>query len=363
MRGSGFMNIITESEMIDLLNDYLDSSSLKPMIVGGIIGTDLFQYAIDAATSYTKFEKVLVVEGIQDFIGLHEKIAYGNHRFYAELFENRLVMVPRDKTSLESFFLKDPVEKVPTINTAIHANVMIINDAHVIPENYLKQLIYGHRTKVICIVDPFDIGGEPYANVPTIVDTLHKLPNLMIRARGVYNIDSRAMDKTVSSILDKAKVQPRSVGRIDENQYITNDDNLIKLVHDRQREQPFKKHQKLMIRDKYIIHSVVKDDSLIRHDFPLTEHSMITIAQTGVNMLYLRMRVWSSKAYIYAKPTYDKIGTAGNIHVDPANVLSVHDAHYHRYKHAIYVPNGVASLTRRECYALLKSTTHLTIAE
>ena len=364
MRGSGFMNVITESNMIDLLNDYFDSECIKPIVVGGIVGTNIFQFALDAATSYTEFERILIVEGIQDVIGLHADIMYGNHKFYGELFDNRLINVPRDKSSLENFFsVADPIRHVPVLKPNIRANVMIINDAHMIPKEYLDQILTGCRIKVVCIVDPFDINGEGYSNVPTVVDTLHKLPNLMIRARGVYGVESRALDKSTSSILDKVHLTQRSIGKQDENQYISTDEKLIKLVQNRQRENPFKKHQKLIVRDKHIIHSAIKDESLIKHDFPLTERSMLTITQAGNNMLYLKMRVFSSKAYVYAKPTYSMTGNSGNIHVDPANILSLEDACHHRYKHAVYTPGSISALDKRECYALLKCTNHLTIVE
>lgn len=349
--------------MIELLNDYFDSQSTKPMIVGGIIGTNLFQYAIDAATSYTSFEKVLIIEGVQDFIGMHVNIPYHNHRFYAELFENRLIMMPRTMDSLESFFTKDLTQKIPVLTRRINTDVVIINDAHLIPEIYLNQLLNDYQSKIVCIVDPFDIGGENYGTVPTVIDTLHKLPNLMVRARGVFGIESRAIDKKVSSILDKKHVTPRSLGKLDENQYVTNDKDILNMVQNKQRNTPFKKNQKLIVRDKHIIHSMVPNELNTGHEFLMTDKTMLQITQTGVNMLYMQMRVFSSKHLVYALPTYQSTGTSGNIHVDPANILCIDDMRYHRFKNILYYPGNAPSLTKRECYALLKCTNHLTIAE
>lgn len=358
------MRVLAESDMMELVRDYLWSDSIRPLTVGGIVGTQIFQHVIDAVMEYTTYDKIRIIEGIQDIIGLHKEIPLNNHNFYAELFVNDLITVPRDTSTIEGFLKKDDgIRYKPILKTIFKADVIIINDTQMIPSWYLNPILENSHTKIICIVDPLDMYSESYFDVPTIIDTLHKLPALMIQARSLYGIESRAIEKKVFSVLDKQKISKRSIGRLDDAQYVTNDIKLFDEVQQKQIDQKFKKNQKLMVlADTHVIRSIIVNETPVQHEPALTRFSMVQIDQASDSMLYYRMRVYSSRSYIYGRPTYNAESNEGNMHVIPANILTPMLAGYHRYKHIIYVPSSKA-LTKRQAYTMLKSTNRLTIAE
>jgi hypothetical protein len=55
--------------MLDYLDDFVDGD-VKETLVGGIAGTEINKFAIEAATKHHDFKKVLVIEGCQDYIGI-----------------------------------------------------------------------------------------------------------------------------------------------------------------------------------------------------------------------------------------------------------------------------------------------------
>ena len=61
--------LIEISEMLDYLDDFVDGD-VKETLVGGIAGTEINRFAIEAATKHHDFKKVLVIEGCQDYIGI-----------------------------------------------------------------------------------------------------------------------------------------------------------------------------------------------------------------------------------------------------------------------------------------------------
>jgi hypothetical protein len=104
-----------------------------------------------------------------------------------------------------------------------------VNHAELIPRDYLNALRKTFAGRILFIVDPLDANGIYYNGIPTIVDSLTKQSPLIALARSLYNIDTRAVDRKVKGSFKEIKVSKRSVGKIDINQYITNDDLILSL--------------------------------------------------------------------------------------------------------------------------------------
>lgn len=343
-----------------MIHGYLDSNTTKPLFVGGIAGVGVFSHVLTESLMHIPFEKMLIVEAIQDIIGLHDDIIINNHYFYPELFDNEMYTSLPDYSSLEGFLKRgDHIGYYPKLRTSFHADLIIINDTHLIPDRYLTQILNNSLTKIICIVDPFDIHGERYCNIPTVIDTLHKVSYLTSLARNVYDIETRAIDKNIASDYKQGKVSKRSFGKSSMDvQYTTNDEALLKFANDRQIDSGFRKGQKLMVMDEHIVHSVTHHNPAdSKHEFALTKYSLLQIPQMLSNSDYMRLKIYHSKIYVYGRPTYYN---DGNIHVKPANALPVDDIVHHRYKHLVYV-HGDGILTKRQTYAMMKSATHLTV--
>ena len=62
--------LVEISEMNSILSDFIHSANSKEIIVGGIAGTEIEKYVLDAVTEVYEFRKVLVLNGCQDYIGM-----------------------------------------------------------------------------------------------------------------------------------------------------------------------------------------------------------------------------------------------------------------------------------------------------
>lgn len=354
---------LREHEMIDMVTDYLAGPSNEPLYIGAMIGTQVFKHVLDISLNYTDFGHMLIMEGIQDFIGMRKESQYSNHIFYAERFHNELIELSKDRSTIQKFFKdKDNIKNIPVLDNDIHADILIINDAHMIPRLYLDQILSRAHTKIILIVDPFDINGEPYSNVYTVTETLTASSNLIAKARQLYDVETYAIDKKVYSVLDTDKLSKRSIGKIDDNQYVTNDESLQYEINLRQVSSGFKKKQKILIMDDHIISSPSVSDEPVNHECILTKHSLAYIMGVDKNSPYVRLRPHSYKQSLFGRPTYDLSNDDKTIHCTPANLLSINESAYHRFQHIICVV-GENPLTIRQMYSLLKDTNHLTIVK
>ena len=77
--------IIELNEMIDLIDDFYGSADMREMVIGGIAGTPVNKFAVEGCTKYTKFNKILIIEGCQDYIGLM-KNPIPNVKHWTDLF-------------------------------------------------------------------------------------------------------------------------------------------------------------------------------------------------------------------------------------------------------------------------------------
>lgn len=347
-------NIYAINEMIDCLNDFFSSES-RNITVGGMAGSDIFKHVIDAAMSYTKFGKILVVEGCQDYIGLMKKPLV-NHIFYAELFVDVLCepLVHYDPFKPKIFNPKPEFEKQISTMKMNGYEVIIVKDGHLIPTECLYQIRMNFCGKTCIIVDPFDIGGDLYIEYPTLVDSLSKMSPMLAMARSTYGVDTRAIDRSVRGSIVECKVNKRSVGKIDDKQYITNDPYLADIIRHRQLQSSFRKRQKLFVTSDRIHVSVDKVNS----NTILAKNSMCVIDSSHSKPL-MRLRIYSSKTMFYGDVSYMDDTPPSIVQVKPANILMIDESCYHRYNTSVLIMDQ--PVTQRQKYSVLKNSNNVIV--
>lgn len=340
--------------MIDNLDDFFSNDRYSSYIVGGCAGTFVFKYMIESAMNMFPFDKILVVEGCQDYIGLL-KDSLNNHYYYADLFVDEMINPSMPYDAFKASWLNPKPEYIQRLNTPMTNNYdcMIIKDAHLIPRKFIEEIFREFSGKVGMIVDPFDIDGEIF-DVPTVIDTLNKLSPIIAMARSMYDIETRAVDKCVRGNVTESKINKRSIGKMDDKQYITNDESLCDIIRHKQYQSSFRKHQKLFVTDKKINMNV----NFNHRGHALTNNSMVVIDSSTSRPL-MKLRIYSSKIIYASDVSYSENNPAGTIRVKPANILMINESHYHRYNHSVLICNG--QLTKRQMYSILKNSNNITV--
>lgn len=353
-------NVIEEYQMIDLINTYLNTPTFKPCMLGGVVGTTLFEHVFNACMEQFQYNRICIIEGIQDYIGMKKQNPnYHNHFFYAEGFLNDFIINNEYPFALESYMYNHRVSyKVPIINLKYvnDYDIFIINDAHLIPDEYLQQLL-NMRKKMFVLVDPFDINGERYYHVPTIIDTMKRLPALLVRARALYNIDTRAYDKSTQMTFTRGKVSKRSIGKLGDTMYSSNDDDIIKYAHNKQLVAPSKKNHRMMVIDTYTSRPMELNPN---PRSVVTKYSLLQVVNQHKTRNLYNFRIHSSNSNIVTTMSYDKTTPKTEIHVIPANILLPEHIAHHRFKNVVYV-HGNSKPNIREMYTLMKCTRNLII--
>lgn len=353
-------NIIEINEMIDMLEDYVNTNrnSAVPFAVGGMAGTMIFRHVIDAVLSaHYKFSEVLIIEGCQDYIGLSKTPYNNNYIYYADLYDDIYdnPIIPYNPWLPEIYNFKPSMHRMLNSSIIDNYNVIIINNAHLIPPDFINDITYNFSGKIISVVDPFDMNGEIFTNVPCITDTLNKVSPIVAMARSSYDVDSRAIDKNIPGrITEVKKINKKSIGKIDDKQYITNDAYLCDIIRSKQLQSPFRKNQKLFVTSNFI--NININESKRGHS--LTKNSMCIIESTAAPLM--RLRIYSTKINYYGDVSYSNNPPISKIQVVPANILMIDQSAYHRYNHSALILNDDIGL--RERYSILKNSNNLTIA-
>lgn len=344
-------------EMIELLDDFVNDNTRQVQVVGGITGTDIFRMTVDAALGKYNFSKVLMIEGCYDYIGMN-KNGVVNYVYYANLF---LDVPCNPLTPIEPFtpkLFRPKIQFEIRIDTRLISGYqcIIINNAHLIPIKMLEAIIQyakNQGSKVCVVIDPFDIGGENW-RAPTITDSLSKLSSLTAMAREIYNVDTRCIDKRVKGGISEAKVNRRSIGKIDDKQYITNDDVMLDAVRHKQLQTPFRKNQKVIVTDNSINATIDQYNSKMS----LFKNSMCVI-MSPISSPMLKLRFFNSQNVYYAAISYLDDAPRGTIKVKPANILSAVESSHHRYNTSVII--GVEQMNQREKYSIIKNSKNVII--
>ena len=355
--------IIEINEMIDCLEKFFDSSR-KETVVGGIAGTQIERYVIDAATATTSFSKILVVNGCQDYIGMMKE-PLPNVLFWADLFITDMIdpLIPYDPWKPKIY--NPEAEYVQRVNTRLLSgyDVILIFNTHLIPSFALKAVSDNFSGQIVYVTDPLEYNGREISwrlgidDFPVISDHLEKVSPMIALARSVFGFDTRAVDRKVKGTLTEAnKIGKRSIGKIDDKQYVTNDYELLREIQQRQYDAPFRKNQKVVVNEDLI--DVMLENGVRKAS--LTGNSML-VMQNPTSKPLMKLRLYNSKIIYAADVTYAKgvMKHKGTISVTPANIIDVSHLTHHRFNNVVFVLGDHTSKT--EQYTVLKNSNNVII--
>lgn len=352
-------NILLINEMIDFIEDFTNNPSERQLIIGGMAGTQLFKYVMDCVLSKVDFENICIMEGCQDYMGLTDPSPCDNHFYYMDII--REMAIPDENTSFDWLLIWNDVKLTykKDINMTLIGkyHYLIINDIHLMPIDLVEEICKQFPGKIIGICDPYEAGAERFIGYPNIVDTLTRVSNIVAFARSIYHVSSRGVEKKVKCSVTESKINRRSIGRIEDRQYVTNDKVLAEEIWNKQMLSPFRKGQRLWVTDERIHRFKDKDG----HPYVITKNSLLIIDGIYMNSPKVKLRLFSSKFIFESEITYLSDGPLNAIHVRPANIIMLNEFPHHRYHNTALITNG--EITPRERYTILKNTNNLTISE
>lgn len=357
-------NIISINQMIDYIEDFINDNMRLSTVIGGMVGSNIGRYVLDTVTDKYNIDKICIMEGCQDYMGF-DKNTLTNHVFYGDIFYDMICDNPLNKDydpfTINLYPNKMVYDTCINIEMLNKYDMLIINDTHLIPEFYYLSIINNFRGKIISIVDPFDIDGERFMSVYTVTDSLCKLSSMVTLARATYNVDTRFIDKHAKGYIHENNISIRSIGKIDDNQYITNNNDICSIVRSKQLQSKFRKNQKLLVTSNRVN---TRTDNKTMKCISLPRNSIITIQSTALmNSLYMKFRLYSSKTIIndISVSYIAESDSINSIQVKPANILCLNESHFHRYKHTVLVIDDMP-VTQREKYSILKNSLDLTVS-
>jgi len=341
--------------MIDYLDNFFNESKQHSIGLGEIIGADLLQMVVDQAMSKIDFKNILIIEGCQDFIGLY-KTKLPNHIFYAGILLNELNSRAKQFNAFYPKWCQEKSSYKRKINDTIlvQYDLVIINNANLMPVHLIQDIIGKTPGQVIIIGDPFALNGEPLLDYPTLVDSLNKMSPSLAIARQLYGIESRSIDKNIKTDIREVKIPKRSIGKLDKIQYVTNDPVLLKDIRDKQYSIKLRKGLKVMITSDMIYH--------YQQTF-VTRNSLGIITQTPTQQKPMfEMRLWNSKDTFIETLSYEENKSSlSPVQIQPANILSIDEAIHHRYQ-TLHLVLTDGDITVKEYYSLLKITNNFLIS-
>ena len=369
--------IVEINEMIDSLEEFFDSNG-HYMCVGGVVGTEIEKFVLDVATEKTDFSRILILNGCQDYVGLL-KTPLTNYRFWSDAFVSTISEEP------PSMYIKDD-EWLPKIykkqisyvnkfdeNLCNEYDVIIIDNAHLIPWMYADKIIDSFCGKIVAIVDPIETSltynpGFIKRSTLVITDTLVKTSPMIALARSIVGIETRSIDKNAKGTFTTIEsMSSRSIGKMDDKQYIASNADLVGEIGRKQVSSVLKKDQKLFVSVVSSISEIVSDDKLCGNS--IAYGSMLVVDNPNRKPLMpMKMRLFNSKRKCYVDTMYESeqsLGMCnaytpkrGTVMVRPANILSVSDATHHHYNNSIFIIDDTT--TNVEKYAVLKNSINAT---
>ena len=358
-------NILQLNEFIDALHDFIDEPVQRRFFIGGMAGTQPFKYAIDAVLSKSEFQNICVIEGCQDYIGMTKASPCNNHFYYADLIvETKLPGADFGSSYNNGFLVWNPMKLEYKYHVDLsdvgRFDYMIINDAQLIPPDILSVFQRSYPGKMIVIFDPYESGAEHFIGYPSIIDALSKQSAIVALARSVFNVTTRSIDKSVRCSVREAKVQRRSIGKNDGNQYVTDNKWLADELWAKQCDMPFRKGQRLWVTDTRMLR--LRD--LDGRTYTITKDTLIVVDTVPQQGKKLKLKVWNTKFVFESEVTYRDELRIGVIRVRPANVIMTNEVRYHKYPNIVLIPDnphGVGMLGARTRYVILKNTHNLVV--
>lgn len=360
--------IVEVDQMINHIEDFVNKSSDKAIVVGGIAGTEIERFVLEGITAVHDFNKVLVVQCCQDYLGMMKE-PMPNVKFLGDILSLTLMDDPMTPINPFKPRFENPEPRFGyTLNENLLSqyNATVVFNSHLMDTQLAVELMNKCNGPIIFVVDPIE---DPYwtarafgvEDIPIIVDTLLKVPPIVAMARHSIGFDTRAINTRAKGTVNEInKMSKRSIGKIDDKQYISNDWELVKEINEKQYDSPLRKNQKLMVRSDI---DVMIDDSNQRAS--LMYGSMLVVHNTTTKPL-MRMRLYNSKIIYATNVIYDKnynrlIGHKSDVRVCPANIIDAHHMNMHRYNHTVFILSQEMPLREGFRYSMLKNSNSLTI--
>lgn len=350
--------VIEINEMIDVLDDFCRNDK-HSIVVGGIAGTEIERYTLESVTGVTSWDKVLVLQCCQDYMGLMKE-PLPNVMFYGDLFYDEMVdpLIPRDPWRPEIFnSAAEYVTKIRSDRIANYEFIVVLN-AHLICNGRWREMIEDNFSgKIIYIVDPIE--EHVSTSVPTITDTLMKVSPMIALARASIHIDTRSVDRKVPGTLNEVnKMSKRSIGKLDDKQYVTNDIRLLYEIREKQEQSSIRKNQKVLFGFDRPIISNANSNGLVT----LIPGSMLVVKNPNSRPL-MTHRVYNSKTEIFMDISYlpDALLPKSTTQVIAANIITINDMKHHRFNHTVMCMRDDSRLAPYEKYILFKNSNNVTI--
>ena len=354
-----FANVVGLDEMIEILTDFFNTLVDRRLVVGGCAGTTILKDVLDCATAYCEFKHILVLDGCCDNVVSMEKPIY-NYMYYTDLFAETIVdpIAPFDPFKPTIMNPKTEYRKMVDMVLLGYYDCIVINNAHYIPTEYLQKIYANFAGKIVCVVDPFDINGELFARFPTVVDTLIKQSPKIATARNLYGIETRMVDKRIRGIVEQRKLNKRAIGKMDENQYVTDSIDLAYTIRLKQYQTPLRRRHKLLVSSDHLF--IYPDQSGGRRS--ITRDALLVVTNPTAHP-YGKYRIHASKLIVQADVSYKDDIPSHVMHVVPANILHVNEFYKHKFGNIIFIQTEKTRDTRRQYYSLLKNSVNLIICK
>lgn len=366
--------IVEINEMIDFLDDFLQSDR-KITVVGGIAGTQIEKITVDRMTSVYDFNKILIINGVQDYIYFMKK-PLRNVKFWADIFVEDIIP-PKEPINVWAPKIYQPKPtKVPRIDTAFISqfDCMVVLNSQVLDWEIVDLLANDFGGRIVFVTDPVEHNAICVDSVvklndfPVIVDSMEKLSPIIALARNVIGFETRAIEHRVKcdyKIIPK--INKRTVNKLDNTVYFTDDWVSLGDYNQKQIDSNFKKGQKVLVRDRNI--NIMLGENGVRKS-TVAYGSLLTIDDPRENPL-MKHKIWNSKeihACDVAYTTNPVMMKRCAVSVIPANVLSTCFIPYHRYDKTVFLRRykdgcDVHRRVDRVLYTILKCSNNVTIVE
>ena len=373
-------------QMITLLEKFFDNIEYRVGIVGGIAGTEIEEYVMNAALRKTPFSKILILNGCQDFIAAL-KNPIPNVMFWADIMYPIVIESAKPYDTFKPKIMNPKPEWSCKVNMKIVSqyDICVMFNAHLIPWTVRDDIIKYFPGKIMAIIDPVETEGSSMYEfkefvdtnqVPVLVDTLAKVSPVTAMARSTIGYETRFINKKSScTVIDVSSISKRSIGKLDDKQYITTDFDLYEEITERQSgPDVFKKGHKLFVRSKYGHVKPINGEGGNRIASIVSGTMVVVLDNEKGPIGGQNVRLYNSKTTFNAKFKYSiPDGPYDNaisqlledpsfIYVSPANILTPSDVKRHRFNNAVLITNdGKHPILRKERYTILKNCNNLTV--
>lgn len=362
---------------LEAVESYFNDDTKDNVTLGGMAGVQLFKHIFDLSLGYFRFNDILLIEGCQDYIGMSKPSPVNNHLFYASLM-NKLPSPSLFNTVDRPFSFNilnngNPVTEYHCKMDIQRINgfkLIIVCDAHLIPPKYLNELKRYVSGKLIMLVDPFTVYGLAYTQVPTVVYSCFECDSLTAMARNIYGVDTDRVKQGKMFEVVKG-VGPKTMTKLSNVQYATNDRSYLEDMQDKQISMGLKKGYRVMVTGNQVMtYKLDKPIEEITDEVTICENSLITIDRQRAFTTSTQGCILNSYPSSFSAPLQYETDTNPFIidntivKVKPANILDVNSIGYHRFDKLIFI-NSLCSrkLTNAELYTLMTSTKYLAVTE